>query len=341
MRRMTTIALIFLLCLSSAFAGNASFLAKDSKSVLFITWLDSRGLLSGELQFVRDNGKEVPSTESFRLIFRGERSGNSIRINFQQFLFFTNSIGGTLNGNVLTLNFPVDTGGFVPIKLSSSTIAQFNLALDSLRSDISKRAQDARNRIAREDQESKIQQGNKAVEEQIQKLAKLKSDLPVLKEKVTERMKAFAVEVQNYQTLVERYEQDAKSFSDCENSYEIKENRSYALADREAYRIGDSEAYQVEMVIGAFDYQFRQFKDIPSDLQISWNDLLRFVSLPYGAKTQPIYSSPQIRGFLSEAQILVKQGVDFSEKVRIDLKQLQQNVYQLATRVNQAAKKIC
>jgi hypothetical protein len=341
MRSIITLTLILSFCFLPIFAANSSFLANDSRSVLFVTWLESRGLLSGELQFVRDNGKPVPSAESFRLLFRGERSGNSIRINFQQNIFFTNSIGGTLNGNTLTLNFPIDTGGFAPVRLLPSTITQFNLALDRLRSDIGRRAQEAQKRIAREEQELKIQQGNEAVAEQLRKLVKLKTDLPVLKEKVTERVKSLFTEIQNYQTLVERYELDAKNFSDCENSYEIKENRSYALADQEAYRLGDSEAYQVEIAIETFNDEFRGFKDIPSDLQIVWNDLLRFVALPYGARTQSRYTSSQIRGFLTEAKMLVQEGIGFSQKARADLKQLQQNVYQLANRVNQAAKKIC
>ena len=117
--------------------SSGSFVGKASNAVVFITWTQSAGQLSGELEqgtlhTDSGSGQESVATESDS--FTGTVSGSSVTLTLSQGLGATSNLTGRLSGSQLDLNYPGQGGGVITLQMQAGTANDYNQDLSGLQS---------------------------------------------------------------------------------------------------------------------------------------------------------------------------------------------------------------
>ena len=119
-------------------SGNSgSFVGKASNAAVFVTWTESAGQLSGELQqaiLQTDSGSGQESVNNQSISFTGSMSGSSVTLSLNQGLGSTSNLTGTLNGGNLTLNYPGQNGNVITLQMQPGTASTYNQDLTALQS---------------------------------------------------------------------------------------------------------------------------------------------------------------------------------------------------------------
>lgn len=117
--------------------SSGSFVGKASNAVVFVTWTQNAGQLSGELQegtLQTDSGSGTESVANDSVSFAGTISGSSVTLTLNQGLGATTNLTGTLTGNELNLNYPGQGGSVITLQMQPGTANDYNQDLNTLQS---------------------------------------------------------------------------------------------------------------------------------------------------------------------------------------------------------------
>lgn len=113
----------------------SGYLASGSSYVIFIQWIDTNGNVNGTAQniSVADQPPNA-STQTDTLSVFGQVNGSRLTLRFSD----GNEQFGTMSSSGFTINFPQPDGTLAPITFHAASTADFNRAVDKLRTGISK-----------------------------------------------------------------------------------------------------------------------------------------------------------------------------------------------------------
>lgn len=142
MRKLAAFALLSL-GLAQAQAGPQLFGLTNPQATLLLRWTENAGQLSGAIQIVSvvktTSGIE---TNVFNGVVKGVRSGTNYSFTIDKPASFLggSAMDGVLNGDVLDVQVPLNTGGFGQFTLRRTTIEKFNASVTTLKTSAAQQA---------------------------------------------------------------------------------------------------------------------------------------------------------------------------------------------------------
>ncbi len=123
----------------------SSWLAVDTKSVIFIQWADNNGALSGQMHYVSLDSTNHLSQDNEPFTGTYSNQDHSISLTFHVLNIFTTTLTGSLNGNTLTLEASSSNGEISTAVLHPGSVNDFNQAVSNLQHQEQVQAQQTQN----------------------------------------------------------------------------------------------------------------------------------------------------------------------------------------------------
>jgi hypothetical protein len=124
--------------------GPASYVGQASNAVVYVSWTNSKDVLSGQLTQARasdDVSKGTVDTE--RMSLDGKIDGKAVSLRLNEGLGSTSTLTGKLDADMLALDYPGNAGAIITIKMHKGDGAVFNAALAALRDKATQAKQEA------------------------------------------------------------------------------------------------------------------------------------------------------------------------------------------------------
>lgn len=237
--------------LGTAGAAPVTFVKLYSDGAEIIQWVEQDGQLSGSTQFAYLQG-EPPVLKVNGQAFTGVRQGNAVSLNFSSsFLGITDTQvwTGTLAGNALKLNRPVQGGGIGEVVLSSTNVSTYNSALEKLKTYAAGQQQVAQaaaaDRAEVERQTRNISDADNRARRALSDASYLLSSLESHPKELKDAGKLFEDGLkefsEDYQTLLD----DAAEAKDC---YDVAQVQGYDLSQLRGYDLSQLTGYATSQV---------------------------------------------------------------------------------------------
>src|SRR5258708_13078090 len=285
----------------------SSWLAVDTKSVIFIQWADNNGALSGQMHYVSLDSTNHLSQDNEPFTGTYSNQDHSISLTFHVLNIFTTTLTGSLTGNTLTLEASSSNGEISTAVLHPGSVNDFNQAVSNLQHQEQVQAQQTQNAEAtnvavQSTQEALTQQqqavtaANNALSSALQQL---KSDETSLKSDTvfTDVMQGYAKDWKQMQADYQQEQTDASN--GCSQYYTVQSD--YYTVQSESYSI-QSDDYSLQSQQYPINSELSQVQNDIQTVQTDWQQLQNAVNANTTGSPAPAFSVNDVNTAVQAAQ---------------------------------------